>query len=205
MARALALRWSTPDAVVEAYFAALEHSQGVRSPRISTTIEVCGRVPVRGMDPCGGARTQRKGRVHRLEDDWLGIRDVAEWVDVCVRCGEAWAPSDRELGVIRYSTVPNVIEDDVVSLVDRLLTLRALVEQRPREMLLSRWIWILGVWRVYLHPGVGTYAGAARVVLAASGDAKATTARVQSSIARGREVIQARMGRRTGRRLRVVA
>lgn len=177
----------TPDETVAAYFAALEGLGAIRARPLSTTIEVCGRLFARA--PCGGPRTQRKGRVHRIADDWLGERSVAETVEICARCGEPWAPADRELGLIRISTGRrDATEARVVALVDRLAPLRALVEPRPRAMLLTRWRWILAVWRIYLL--AGSYAGAARIAQ------DSTRAKVEGAIAQGRAILTARMGRR---------
>jgi len=181
------MRWSTSDEVVAAYFAALEARSHIPARMRSVTIEVCGR----GAVPCGGQKTTRRGRIHLVADDWLGEREVAETVEICAKCGETWLPSKREVGEMTAAAGvgDNLTEDVLIGLVDRLRPLRCMVEPRPRAMLLSRWGWILATWRVYLHPCIGTYAGTAREV-------QATRAQVETGITQGREIIEARMGRR---------
>ena len=171
------MRFASPDALVAAYFAALEAVTSLPAQRLSETVEVCAR--------CGGPKSQRKGCAGDLFDS-------------CADCGESWRPVEVEVGLIRAAIGlrPDVAEWGLISRLDRLRPLRALVEPRPRDYTRAEWRQALVLWGLYLHPCCGTYVAAARMAQEAMEDASWTRGKVEREIEAARAVVAHRMGRR---------
>jgi hypothetical protein len=73
-----------------------------------------------------------------------------------------------------------------------------------RRMSASEWDWTLRLWRVLLHPMVGTYAKTARLAQEWLQGAEPSASQVERLVQQGRAVIEGRM-RRNAVRLRQVA
>ena len=198
-----------PDAVAAAYFSALEAVTSLPAQKLSTSVEVCGVIigtqKVRvgctvTTEPiyCAGPKTTRVGRIHRLDDEWLGGHEVRERIEICVKCLQPWRPADLELGIMRdpASVRPDVAELALVARLDRLRPLAMLIEPRPRDLTFERWVFDLSLWRVYLRPTVGTYAATARIAQEVTEEPEPSAGQVERAISQARSIVQGRMQRR---------
>lgn len=218
------LDYQTADEAAAAYFAAVDDAAAIPAQRLSMTVEVCGR-PVgsvrrsngaRALVICEGPRTTRGGRVHEVEDEWLGPRRVVEDVSICARCGQVWEPAERELGLIRgevrirgrigyaqgggvlvrapRAARAGVAEARISELADRLVYLHWAVERRPRDLSRAEWAEDLLLWRVVLR--AGSFREAARIAQEARSAPEPTEHQVERRITRSRGIVDRRLKRR---------
>ena len=200
-------RYPDADRAAAAYFTALEALTSIPAQRISETVSVCrscgGPESIR---PIGGAIT-------------LGLSRHAEdrWYSVCADCGRPWSPDEFEVGLLRgavklkgdrvvrasYPSRPGGTEERMLDSLETVYTLRHVIEPRPRTLTDDRWSWTLRLWRLYLHPSLSTYAGAARWVQEATGASDPSADQAQRAIGLARGVVEMRMRRSEHRRAAV--
>lgn len=207
------LHYATPDAAAADYFRLRDHLASARAQRFSETVEVCATVlghrkvrqgfaVVEEPVHCSGHLSPATVRILDHGDDWLGRVRLHERRDICSDCAEPWKPLEIEVGFVRDrgSVRPDAAEDALLSHLSRLMPLRRLIEPRPRAKTEDEWTWALSLWRVYLHPCVGTYSETARIAEKATMTESWPRAKVEREITGARGVVEQRIARRGGMR-----